>query len=81
MFHRSFICYYISGPMDDGRYQRVRVSSMHRNKVPCKSVKASQSASLQLNETSLSVRKGMVLLGLGKEMIATWFFQVKASRL
>lgn len=67
------------GPMDDGRYQRVRVSSMHRNKVPCKSVKASQSASLQLNETVLSVRKGMVLLGLGKEMIATWFFQATVS--
>ncbi|XKL59482.1 hypothetical protein PGB90_000498 [Kerria lacca] len=67
------------GPLDDGRYQSVKISSMHRNKVPCKSVKASQSASLQLNDSVQYVRKGMVLLGLGKNMIATWFFQATVN--
>ncbi len=66
----------VVGPLDDGGYQKVKISSMHRNKVPCKSVRASQSASLQLNDSVHRVRKGMVLLGLGKPMVATWYFQV-----
>ncbi|XP_065216061.1 GTP-binding protein 2 [Planococcus citri] len=67
------------GPLDDGRYQNVKITSIHRNKVPCKSVKASQSASLQLNQTIDYLRKGMVLLSLGKDLIATWFFQATVS--
>lgn len=54
---------------------------MHRNKVPCKSVRASQSASVQLSESVDCVRKGMVLLGLGKDLIATRFFQVPSNLL
>lgn len=67
------------GPLDDGRYEKVKVASIHRNKVPCNSVKASQSASLQLNETDHCLRKGMVLLSFGKELIATWFFQATVN--
>ncbi|KAK7582355.1 hypothetical protein V9T40_013800 [Parthenolecanium corni] len=67
------------GPLDDGSYKRVKVLSMHRNKVPCKSVRASQSASVQLSESVDCVRKGMVLLGLGKDLIATRFFQATIS--
>lgn len=76
----NYECCLISGPIDNGSYHKVRVSSMHRNKVPCKTVKASQCATLQLEGVDFCLRKGMVLLGLTKPLIATWFFQVTSEK-
>ncbi|CAG0889840.1 unnamed protein product [Cyprideis torosa] len=57
------------GPTENGSFVPVRIESIHRNRTVCRSVRASQSASLALSSRSnpdlLSrIRKGMVLLPL-----------------
>lgn len=68
------------GPMADGRFVPVRVRSMHRNKAPCRAVRAGQSASLLVQrdgaptadaeELALVVRSGMVLVPMAGQAAA-----------
>nr|CAD7260178.1 unnamed protein product [Timema shepardi] len=64
------------GPLDDGKFLPVLVQSIHRNKVPCRVVRASQSASLGLNKCVPGLRAGMVLLSTSGEPTGCFFFQV-----
>ena len=55
------------GPFDDGHFERVAVTSVHRNRVPCRVVRAGESATLAVNsideeKDTLILRRGMVLL-------------------
>ncbi|RWS10453.1 GTP-binding protein 2-like protein [Dinothrombium tinctorium] len=56
------------GPLVDGSFSDVQVASVHRHKVPCRVVRAGESASLALTNTSTDltshVRKGMVLISI-----------------
>lgn len=49
------------GPNDDGSFTKVKVTSVHRNRVPCRCVRAGQAAALALSPsdslTSLTLRK------------------------
>lgn len=50
------------GPADDGRFYPVKVNSLHRHKVPCRVVRACESATLALsNPETITLRRGMVL--------------------
>lgn len=71
----EILCY-VLGPFDNGTFIPVTVQSIHRNKAPCRVVKATQSASLSLEQTVPGLRNGMVLLGLGVNQSACIFFQV-----
>ena len=70
------------GPLADGSFHSVTVQTIHRNKAPCRVVRAGQSASLSFtpNQTLPPLRGGMVLLGNGAtseaEPFGTLFFQV-----
>ncbi|XP_034233745.1 GTP-binding protein 2 [Thrips palmi] len=50
------------GPFNDGSFNPIVVHSIHRNKAPCRVVRASQSASLSLTLDVPGLRTGMVLL-------------------
>ncbi|XP_071447489.1 GTP-binding protein 2 isoform X2 [Hetaerina americana] len=63
------------GPVDTGSFLPVTVQSIHRNKAPCRAVRASQSASLSLFPEVPGLRKGMFLLGPGAQLSACLFFQ------
>jgi GTPase len=65
------------GPFDNGTFVPVTVQSIHRNKAPRRVVKATQSASLSLEQSIPGLRNGMVLLGSGVNHSACIFFQVK----
>jgi len=62
----------LAGPSDDGQFTKVRVTSMHRNRFPCRLVKAGQAAALALapvnsDEELPNMRKGTVLTSLKTE--------------
>ena len=46
----------LAGPQEDGSFSKVRVTSMHRNRVPCSLVKAGQAAGLALVSADESAR-------------------------
>ena len=52
------------GPSETGRFVRVRVQSLHRNRAPCRTVQAGQAATLALGRSypKSILRKGSVLL-------------------
>jgi len=50
------------GPFEDGSFRVVTVTSIKRNRAPCRLVRATQSAALALNISYHSLRKGMVLV-------------------
>merc|ERR1719495_2608702 len=50
------------GPFEDGSFKVVTVSSIKRNRVACRLVRATQSAALAINVPVSQVRRGMVLL-------------------
>lgn len=70
------------GPLQDGRFHALSVQTIHRNKAPCRVVRAGQSASLSFtpNQVLPPLRGGMVLLGdIGHsdtQPCGTFFFQV-----
>lgn len=76
------------GPLQDGSFYSVNVQSIHRNKAPCRIVRAGQSASLAFShDVNLpNLRSGMVLLCANEnesntdlaEPFGSWFFQVCA---
>ena len=39
---------FLIGPQEDGSFAKVKVTSMHRNRFPCRLVKAGQAAGLAL---------------------------------
>lgn len=49
------------GPFEDGSFHGVDVKSVHRNKVPCRLVRAGESATLAVS-ADMALRRGMVLL-------------------
>ncbi|KDR21701.1 GTP-binding protein 2 isoform X1 [Zootermopsis nevadensis] len=65
----------VVGPLNDGRFLPVTVQSAHRNKAPCRIVRASQSASLGLNREVPGLRNGMVLLSPESKPVGCLFFQ------
>lgn len=72
------------GPLPDGKFHSVTVQTIHRNKAPCRVVRAGQSASLSFtpNQNLPALRSGMVLLvdnHAGDEPCGTLFFQAKVS--
>lgn len=72
------------GPLPDGSFHAVTVHTIHRNKAPCRVVRAGQSASLSFTPAQElpSLRSGMVLLsdsGNIDEPYGTYFFQAKVS--
>lgn len=71
------------GPMADGTFHPVTVQSIHRNKAPCRVVRAGQSASLAFYSDNLPpLRTGMVILPDYDEddsAIGSYFFQARIS--
>jgi GTPase len=70
------------GPLHNGEFAPVQVASVHRHKVPCRVVRAGESATLALTDNSTSaiereVRKGMVLTT--KDVISCYYFQARIS--
>ncbi|GAB0097647.1 GTP-binding protein 2 [Sergentomyia squamirostris] len=73
------------GPLVDGSFHSVVVATIHRNKAPCRVVRAGQSASLSFtaNGELPTLRSGMVLVstdyGSTSEPFGTLYFQAKVS--
>lgn len=74
------------GPIQDGSFLPVIVHSVHRNKAPCRMVRAGQSASLAFadNQNLPTLRPGMVLLPdydnrIEDQPFGSLFFQAKIS--
>ncbi|XP_063231438.1 GTP-binding protein 2 [Bacillus rossius redtenbacheri] len=65
----------VIGPLDDGQFLPVEVQSIHRNKAPCRVVRAGQSASLALSRAVPGLRAGMVLLSAEAQPAGCFFFQ------
>lgn len=74
------------GPLQDGSFYPVNVQSIHRNRAPCRVVRAGQSASLAFSQDGNmpAFRSGMILLPKNSctpnidfvESFGSWFFQV-----
>ncbi|XP_026480874.1 GTP-binding protein 2-like [Ctenocephalides felis] len=67
------------GPLNDGSFMPVTVQSLHRNRAPCRVVRATQSASLGLSIEPPGLRSGMVLLPMHGQPRGTYFFQAYIS--
>lgn len=67
------------GPFKDGLFKQVRIKSIHRNKVPCRVVRAGQSASICLDTNLANLRNGMVLLSADLFAKGSLFFQANVS--
>lgn len=73
------------GPLQNGRFYPVNVQSIHRNRAPCRIVRAGQSASLAFShDADLPVlRSGMILISHKDidlvEPYGSWFFQVSVA--
>lgn len=75
------------GPLQDGSFYPVTVQSIHRNRAPCRMVRAGQSGSLAFiqNENLPPLRSGMILLHANQstpnidlvDPYGSWFFQVR----
>ncbi|KAL0269757.1 UNVERIFIED_CONTAM: hypothetical protein PYX00_007387 [Menopon gallinae] len=63
------------GPFDDGTFHPVTVQSIHRNKTPCRVVRASQSASLGFSQEVAGLRNGMVVVSPEVKPAGSVFFQ------
>ncbi|XP_044766325.1 GTP-binding protein 2 [Coccinella septempunctata] len=67
------------GPMKDGSFRRVCVKSIHRNRVPCRVVRAGQSAAICLDTYIPNLRNGMVLVSNTVKAYGCLFFQATIS--
>lgn len=67
------------GPMKNGSFQNVIVKSIHRNRVPCRMVRAGQSAAVCLDTYIPGLRNGMVLLSHEENAKGCLFFQASVS--
>ncbi|KAJ8975811.1 hypothetical protein NQ317_013742 [Molorchus minor] len=69
----------IIGPMKNGTFQDVSIKSLHRNRVPCRMVRAGQSAAICLDTYIPALRNGMVLLSPEENARGCLFFQANVS--
>lgn len=67
------------GPMKDGSFQEVSVKTIHRNRVPCRIVRAGQSAAICLTTYIPNLRNGMVLVSRDENPSGCLFFQANVS--
>lgn len=67
------------GPLKDGSFKQVTVKSIHRNRVPCRMVRAGQSAAICLDTTVANLRNGMVLVSRDSPANSCLFFQASVS--
>lgn len=67
------------GPDKNGLFMPVTVKSIHRNRVPCRVVRAGQSAALCLETPITNLRNGMVLLGKDAVPSGCLYFQASIS--
>ncbi|XP_043233651.1 GTP-binding protein 2-like [Amphibalanus amphitrite] len=63
------------GPLEDGTFTPVRVSTIHRNRRPSRVVRAGQAASLAIDRDVPGLRRGMVLLAPQARPTACLYFQ------
>lgn len=66
----------MTGPLLNGAFKPVQVTSIRRNKIPCQTIRASQSASIGLDSEVEGLRKGMVLVSPKSCPKACIYFQV-----
>ena len=65
------------GPFEDGTFRPVVVTSIKRNRAPCRLVRATQSAALAIEVPVTEVRRGMVLVDpRNKDVQAAMTFKV-----
>lgn len=67
------------GPMKNGSFENVSVKSIHRNRVPCRMVRAGQSAAICLDTYITGLRNGMVILNQEVNAKGCLFFQATVS--
>ncbi|KAK4871990.1 hypothetical protein RN001_016114 [Aquatica leii] len=67
------------GPHADGSFTRTTIKSIHRNRVPCRMVRAGQSASICLDISINDVRAGMLLLSPEQPVQGCLYFQANIS--
>lgn len=65
------------GPSDSGTFYPLKVSSLHRHKIPCRTVRACESATVALSCNNISLRKGMVLISPLIRPPVCYYFQAK----
>ncbi|KAL7637200.1 UNVERIFIED_CONTAM: hypothetical protein RMT77_011912 [Armadillidium vulgare] len=65
------------GPFDNYGFKKVKVASIHRNKVPCRVVYAGQSASLSISMYGRDIRRGMKLLHEEIQPKSCLYFQAR----
>ncbi|XP_022900782.1 GTP-binding protein 2 [Onthophagus taurus] len=69
------------GPLKNGNFVPVNIKSIHRNRFPCRSVRAGQSAAVSLDVEVPDLRNGMVLLSRGEPAMGCKYFQASVSLL
>lgn len=67
------------GPHPNGNFTQAKVKSIHRNRVPCRMVRAGQSASICLDVLVQDVRAGMFLLSPEQIVRGSLYFQAKVT--
>ena len=70
------------GPCEDGTFQPVTITSIKRNRAPCRLVRATQSAALAIDMPVASLRRGMCLVDPRndeEQARPAYFFQVLPS--
>ena len=68
------------GPCEDGSFRPVTISSIKRNRAPCRLVRATQSAALAIDMPVASLRRGMCLVDPRndeEQARPAYFFQVR----
>ncbi|XP_016150703.1 GTP-binding protein 2-like [Sinocyclocheilus grahami] len=66
----------VVGPTDDGRFLRLKVCSIHRNRSGCRVLRAGQAATLALGNFDRSLlRKGMVMVSPKMNPTICWQFE------
>lgn len=67
------------GPLKDGSFVPVTIKSIQRNRVPCRVVRAGQSAAICLEGNLDNLRNGMVLLDVDDRASGCRYFQASVS--
>ncbi|CAB1344743.1 unnamed protein product [Coregonus sp. 'balchen'] len=66
----------VVGPTDEGRFLRLKVGSIHRNRSACRVLRAGQAATLALGNFDRSLlRKGMVMVSTKMNPTICWQFE------
>lgn len=67
------------GPMKNGTFEMVTIKSIHRNRVPCRMVRAGQSAAICLDKCIPNLRNGLVILNPDVKAKGCLYFQANVS--